>query len=454
MKKQFYLFFFLLILSGELVAKNIDNNSSLETYVDVNGLVRYFTMVRKYEEYPIDTSPRLYQTKRASNALGLHLSLLTKPLYHWSLGATLYTSQPILHNPEDEGGLQLLKNDQSGFTVLGEAFIQYQDKYNLFKIGRQKLSDYRFLADCDVRMAPNTYEAAIIENRKLQDITLRAAVVSGVKKVASTEYIDFVNASKNLFREISIKRNPLRGDYDPNNYAHGNYIGPRKNLYLASIVYKKKNFSYEVWNYLVPDFVNFFYTTATYQFEYGLFKNSMSFQYIHQDDIGKHVAGNINTYEYGFHLQSSYENFQLIYAFNKVRYNENSLDGGTIIDMWGNDILYGGLFENGADQAGTVANSIVLSYKIEPVTVAICAGNYNLPNSMNDLFAEQDNNEYDLYIKYAPRWNKNLTIRTEMIYVDFDTSYNFKMYEEIHGYDTLHSYDNILDMRLIVNYRF
>jgi len=455
MKKQFYLFFLLLLCSGELIAQKSDNNSSLDNYLQVEGLLRYFTMVRKYEEYPIDTSPTEYQTKRSSNAVGLQLALQTKPLHHWSVGAAVYTSQPIFNNPKDEGGLQLLQNDQSGFTVLGEAFVQYQDKYNLFKIGRQKLSDYRFLADCDVRMAPNTYEAAIIENRKLQDITLRAAVVSGVKKVASTEFIDFINASKNLFREEPIQRNPIRGDYDPNNYdENGNYIGPRENLYLASMVYKTKKYSYEIWNYFVPDFVNFFYTTATYNFHNKLFKNSISFQYVQQNDVGKHVAGNINTYEYGVHFQSTYKNLQIIYAFNKVKYDENSLDGGSIIDMWGNDILYGGLFENGADQAGTVANTIIVSYDMDPFTVAICAGHYDLPNNMQDLFAEQDNNEYDLFIKYNPKWNKNLMVKTELIYVDFDTSYDFKTYEELHGYDTLHSYDNILDMRFVVNYTF
>ena len=40
------------------------------------------------------------------------------------------------------------------------------------------------------------------------------------------------------------------------------------------------------------------------------------------------------------------------------------------------------------------------------------------------------------------------------MYVDFDTDYNFRAYEDLHGFDMLHAYDDILDLRFIVNYTF
>jgi hypothetical protein len=42
-----------------------------------------------------------------------------------SFGATAYTSQP-LYAPSDEGGTKLLTNNQTGYTVLGEAFAQFR----------------------------------------------------------------------------------------------------------------------------------------------------------------------------------------------------------------------------------------------------------------------------------------------------------------------------------------
>jgi len=447
---------YLIILTINLYALQVENNSSINTYIDIEASLRYYSMMRKYNEF-LDDATRPYLKQRSSNAIGGSLGFKTKAFHHWSLGATLYTSQPVFNNPKDEGGLQLLQDDQSGYSVLGEAYIAYEDRYNLFKIGRQKLSAYRFLSDSDVRMTPYTYEAAVVENRKLQDTVFRAAVVKGVKTVASTEYIDFINASKDLFKEQTINRNPIRGNYNPNNYdANGNYIGPHENLYLLSMVYDTKKLTFEFWDYLVPDFVNFIYTTATYKFEYKKLHNRLSIQYLQQNDVGNHVAGNINTYAYAIQFYSRYENVHFTYSFNKVKYDENSLDGGTIIDSWGSNLLYGGLFYNGADQAGTIANSIMLSYdfKIYPFKILLSAGMYDLPNGMNDLFAEQDNSEYDFVIYYLPKWNKNLTCKLETIYVDFDTNYDFKGYENLHGYDVLHTYDTILDMRFIVNYTF
>ena len=456
MKKSLFYAFCLTVLSANSYALQAESNNSLSQYVDIEASLRYYSMLRKYDEF-LDDATNPYLKQRSSNAIGGSLGLKTKPFHHWSLGATFYTSQPIFNNPKEEGGLKLLKDDQSCYSVVGEAYVAYQDRYNLFKIGRQKLTAYRFLADSDVRMTPYTYEAVVAENRKVKDTVFRAAVVRGVKSVASTEYIDFINASKDLLKEQTIKRNPIRGDYDPNNYdADGNYIGPRENLYLASMVYDNKKIAFEGWDYLVPDFVNFVYSTASYTFDYESFHNSLSLQYLKQNDVGDHVAGNINTYAYGLQFYSRYDNFHFTYSFNAVKYDENSLDGGTIIDAWGNDLLYGGLFYNGADQAGTIANTIMLSYdfKTYPFKIFASAGIYDLPDNMNDLFAEQDNREYDFVIHYLPRWNKNLTSKVEIIYVDFDTNYDFKAYEDLHGYDLLHTYDTILDMRFIVNYTF
>jgi len=452
----FYTFCLLLLYKDNILAVSIDTNSSLEQYLDIEASLRYYSMARTYDEF-LEDPANPYTKKRASNAIGGSLGIHTKDWNYWSVGATLYTSQPVFHNPQDEGGLQLLQDDQSGFSVLGEAYIEYQDRYNLLKIGRQKLSAYRFLADNDCRMVPYTYEAASIENRKLDNIIVRAAVVTGVKTHASTEYIDFVNASKDLLKEQTINRNPIRGNYNPNNFdANGNYIGPRENLYLISGVYSDKKFIVELWDYIVPDFVNFVYTTATYKFDYNKFHNSFSLQYVQQNDVGNHIAGNINTYAYGIEFHSNYENLHFTYSFNKVKYDENSLDGGSIIDTWGNDLLYCGLFYNGADQAGTVANSIIMTYDFQsyPFKIFASAGIFDLPNNMNDLFADQDNNEYDFVIHYLPKWNKKLTFKFETVYVDFDTDYNFKGYEALHGYTFLHTYDTIVDMRFIVNYTF
>jgi len=398
-----------------------------------------------------------HKYQKVSNAIGGYFGFESGLFYHFSVGATFYTSQPMFHNPFDEGGLQLLKDDQDGYSILGEAFVKWEYKQNIVKIGRQRLNNYGFLSDHDIRMTPYTYEAAIFENRDLENITLRAAAVSGVKTLTSTAYIDFINASKDLLREQTVEQNPIRGDYNPAYYDESrNYIGPEENLYLGSIVYKDKQINLELWNYYVNDFVNIFYAQGSYSFQTGNFYNSMGAEWVKQDDAGDHVAGTINTYAYDLMLKSTYDNLSLQYVFSKVKYDESSLDGGTIIDTWGGGMLYSGLIYNGADQGGTIGHSLSVGYNFESsdLSILLTAASFDLPNNITDIFADQDNHEYDLILKYAPHWNKKIHFKVEVMYVDFDTEYNFRAYEDLHGFDMLHAYDNILDLRFIVNYTF
>ena len=426
----------------------------------LNAQIRYYSIQRNYDELKENSDgvfDEQYSYKKASNAIGGYIGYTSREYLGISVGATVYTSQPIFRNPLDEGGLQLLRDDQDGYTVVGEAYLQWTKDNTLVKIGRERLSEYRFLSDMDIRMTPYTYEAAIVENRDLENITLRIAAVKGLKSVASTSFIDFVNAAKNPFIEQTIDRNPLRGDYDPADFdANHNYIGPKKNLYLASIVYDDRRYHFELWDYYAADFVNFIYTEGSYSFQTDDFRNLVALQAIKQNNTGDSVAGSINTWEYGIKLQTSYKGLTLTYAFDRVKYDENSLDGGSIIDTWGNNMIYNSLFYNGGDQAGTTANSLTANYVFcfSDLEMIVTAAKIDLPNKLMDIFADQDNYEYDFVLKYRPDWNKKLQFKLETIYVDFNTDYNFRAYEDLHGFDMLHAYDNIMDLRFIVNYTF
>jgi hypothetical protein len=417
-------------------------------------------MARNYDEFKESSSGIFkvpYSSTKSSNAIGGYFGFETGAYYGFSFAATLYTSQPIFNNPLDEGGLLLLQSDQSGYSVLGEAYLKYKSGKTIIKVGRQRLSEYRFLSDTDIRMVPYTYEAAILENRNLKEFTLRAGVVRGVKTITDTNYIDFINASKNLFIENPIERNPLRGDYNLNYYdSNRNYIGPKENLYLASIEYDQNQYYAEIWDYYVPNFVNFMYIHGIYKFNTNALHNEFSFMGIKQDDVGSHVAGNIDTWAYGLSLHSNYNNVTITAAFTKVKYDENSLDGGTIIDTWGNNLLPNSLYYNGGDQAGTNAFSFTFSYIFDfaNLKVDFTTGIFDLPNKLTDLYADQDNREYDLVLSYTPEWNRHFHFKLVGIYVDYDTDYDYRAYEDYHGYQVLHMYDNIVDTRFVVNYTF
>ena len=448
----------LLFISTSLIAQD-DFLTSLQNS-DFKAQVRYFSMQRLYNEL-IEDPPEVYNQhhkySKASNAIGGYIGFQTAPYYGFSVGTTLYTSQPIFDNPQSKGGLGLLKDDQSGYSVLGEAFISFEYNDNLLKIGRQKLDNYGFLSSMDIRMVPQTYEGLILENRTLKEITFKAALLQTMKPFTSTTFIDFVNGSQDLLRDKGIDRETIRGDFNEAYYDNeGNYVGPNQNLYLTSVSFNSDAVELEAWDYYCDNFVNSFYATGTFHFDTGSFKNSVGAQLVKQDDVGERVQGDINTYAYGAMLQSRYKDLRLRYAFNRVKYDENSNNGGTIIVNWGSNPLYNSLIYNGSEKGGTLSQSISLGYDLSNTNLSITlnASIFDLPDNLTDKFADQDNKEYDVIIQYTPEFSKKLHLKIEMMYVDFDTNYNFAAYEDYHGYDMLHTYDDILDLRFIVNYTF
>ena len=58
-------------------------------------------------------------------------------------------------------------------------------------------------------------------------------------------------------------------------------------------------------------------------------------------------------------------------------------------------------------------------------------------------------------IKEDEKWDglKGLVVN-ENSTLSNDTNYNFRAYEDLHGFDMLHTYDDIVDLRFIVNYTF
>jgi hypothetical protein len=79
-------------------------------------------------------------------------------LDHLSIGATLYTSQP-LYAPDDKDGTLLLKSGQEGYTVLGDLYgrVKIVDE-NFINLYRYEYNT-PYINKNDNRMTPNTFEA-------------------------------------------------------------------------------------------------------------------------------------------------------------------------------------------------------------------------------------------------------------------------------------------------------
>lgn len=130
------------------------------------GLLRYSGQSRNSNLHSAqDSSSDIPNEKEQQyTALGGYFGYETAPLSNLSLGATLYTSQPFGHNPDDRrglGGLYEKNNKQESYTVFGEAYLKFASDGHLIKLGRQEMPDYRFVSLSNIRMTPLTHEGII-----------------------------------------------------------------------------------------------------------------------------------------------------------------------------------------------------------------------------------------------------------------------------------------------------
>jgi hypothetical protein len=118
----------------------------------------HFTLHLRTFYQNVEKSPGTYEEAWAGGGW-----LTVKSGWLWdtfSMGATGFTSQP-LYAPADREGTLLLQPDGQGFTVLGEAWakLKYED-HEL--TGNRQLVDLGYVNPYDGRMAPNTFEGAML----------------------------------------------------------------------------------------------------------------------------------------------------------------------------------------------------------------------------------------------------------------------------------------------------
>ncbi len=233
------------------------------------GLLRYSGQYRDSNLHVIQDSPTTDTANEKTQqytAIGGYLGYETAPVFNTSIGATLYTSQPFGNNPDDRrglGGLYEKNGEQESYSVFGEAFIKYKNDNHLIKVGRQEMPDYRFISLSDIRMTPLTHEGAIYENTFFNQLQLNFAYITKLKERNAEKFIDMASAAR-LKKETSGGKPLIRGSYDASDYDSSGYIGSKKEMSMAGLVYTTDEFSVEGWNYYINDFVNTLYLYGQY----------------------------------------------------------------------------------------------------------------------------------------------------------------------------------------------
>ena len=208
-------------------------------------------------------------------------------------GLTLYTSQK-LYGPRDNDGTLLLKPDQHGFEVLGEAYLDIRatdDDY--VKLFRQSIN-VPYVNRQDSRMAPNTFEAYTLYNKDNNKFQYIVSQVEKMKKRNSDDFVSMTEAAGINSKDRSLSM--LGGRYSITDNADIGII------------------TQQSW-----DFMNTTYAEANTQWQLGEdWDAQLSAQYTRQRSIGDELGGDFDTYVWGTALSLGYRGNLFTLATSKT----------------------------------------------------------------------------------------------------------------------------------------
>jgi len=406
------------------------------------------------------------------SAIGGYFGYETAPWLNTSVGATVYAALPFGSNPDNRaglGGLYEADGGQDEYAVLGELYVKFQNEGHLIKIGKQEMPNYRMVSLSNIRFSPITHSGAVYENRVLDKLDINLAYISKMKERNATKFIDMARGAR---LKASANGKPLiRGNYNVADYDDSGYIGDKKEMSMLGLRYAHGNISVEGWNYYINDFVNSIYLYGQYDFKPTAsgFHFSLAAQYTQQEDVGDHIAGDVDTWHYGLSLRGKREALSFFANYNELAYNENSYDGGTLFVRWGTPQMFNSFQVQDSELAGTKSVGIGLQYDfgrnglIPGVVMRWRYGSYNLPDNLNLTDARQDRREATFDLRYSFTQTsgfgiftqmKGLSLQFRIAYNDYRTDYDFEAYREIHGYNFQSVTDDFIDARLYLDYNF
>jgi len=468
----------LLLLSAFLCSNCFaaaDSLSEALTQGKVKALLRYNAQYRDTDLHVLqDSSSQAAANQKTQqySAIGGFIGYETAPWFDTSVGGTIYLSNPIGNNPDDRRGLGGLFEEDGGqesYAVIGEAYLKVEKEKHLVKVGRQEMPDYHFISLSDIRMTPITHEGVIYENSVLDNFKINVAHIRKMKERNAEKFIDMARGAR--FTLSKSGKRIVRGDFDPNDYSDGAYVGDHEEMNMVSLIYTIDALKLEVWEYYINDFINTVYLNGQYSFKpaSSSIVYNVAAQYANQQDVGDHIAGNIDTWFYGLKLQASNQNITYFVAYNEVDYNENSYDGGTIFVRWGTPQMFNSFQVQDSELAGTKSYGMGVQYDmggagvLPGVVMRLRYADYNLPDSLSQADARQDRAELTFDVRYSMEEDSGFGMATQLdglsvlfrlAYNDYETDYDFSAYKEKYGYDFDSVTDSFVDARLYLDYRF
>ncbi|MFA6190744.1 MAG: OprD family outer membrane porin [Sulfurimonas sp.] len=439
------------ITVGLLSAVNVygaEDLSSMFSEGKTSGQIREFSISRTMDLS--DATKDDYT--RSANAIGGYLKYETGAYNGLSFGTAFYTTNGFLVGSPVTDYTKvdptLLGKNNEGYSILGEAYIQYKNSNTTFKGGRQKL-DTPLAGSDDARMLPNLFEAYLLVNTDIKDTTLIAGQVTKFAQgTFGRAYTNGILSATGGYSAVDA-RNQVGDFVNMGDYAIGKTTD---GVSVVSATYTGiKNLKVQVWDYYAHDILNAVYADADFSWTCLLNDNVKPFvgaQFIQESEVGDKLIGSVNGTYMAAKAGFKVENFIATLAYSDTSKNSatDAVTANAIITPWGGMPAYTqGMVTRHQFLAGTKASKASASYNWKKfgsdVNTELYYANFDMADYNGYTFGNAIESGFD--VTYKPEAVKNLSLRLRANYAD-----DFNVAKTT-GYTTSWN-----EYRFIANYNF
>jgi len=306
----------------------------------------------------------------------------------FAFGGTVYTSQK-LYGPDDKDGTLLLQPGQKGYTVLGQIYGEFLlQKDTRLTIGRRQF-ETPYINSNDVRMTPNTFQAATVQGIYGGDDG------AGLWKVGGG-YFDKIK-ERNSDEFVSMAQDA------------GAAKGVHRGVYTLGANYALGDLSIGAINYYSEDIINIFYTEGKYAFPLGEeWKLKAALQYTDEGSTGQDLlkGNSFNSNQWGTKVELVHGGALFTAAYTQAGGNAN------MQNPWSGSPSYTSVQVEDFNRDGEKAWMLRAGYDFQSVKGLGVSALY-VNGSNPDSPTEHSRNETDFNVqwKVAEGWGKGFMLR-------------------------------------------
>lgn len=437
----------LLLLSSTLLATNeVDSIDKMFHEGTASGNIKYY-YIQTDKDFATKTSTSAY-----ANSLGGQLHYETAKFKGFQTNVTFMSTNPFLLPDsvdssiigKDNGARGL--NASKGFSILGEANINYTWSNLSFLVGRQAIKTPLVNAKV-VRMLPSTVQGAF-SSYKAENVELGVAYIDKFKQRTSSDFMNIV--------EHALGSNTEAVTGHKNGY-----------IVMGDIKYRSDLFTLNFYDYYAADFLNSIYGDINYKEEIMGATIGASLQYINQVSVGNastnldkdgSVTGGkvINSNAFGAKAFASHKGATITVAYSKVLKSDSEHDALVLpwdgTPLFTNMITANNLFESiygSALKADSVyigdsqGIKVAYSQKLDMLGAAGLTSTLAFLNTSNSRFPKSQQ-DYNAVLAY--KYDKSTSIALKGIWVPNSAGMSAD--------GTITQIEKLSQYRVIANYKF